>query len=207
MRKFFIAALAGAICAPAASAATDLTSVTITGPSGTVWNTQVDSYYAVFLQRPFGNLLNPEDNFSGSATTEGANNFVIAGEGFRPGESQNSDLVYTLTLMFADGATVSGQYVDSEFTGGTSSTVGNSIYTLTGFGWDRSQADNVSAFRAVTGGDPNDYTGQFAYSAVTAAVPEPATWAMFVLGFGILGGAMRTRAGKSDKAKHTLRFS
>ena len=209
MKKIVTALAVAMAIAPAAHAATDLTSVEITGPSGTVWNTTVDSFYAVFLQRPIGNVLNPNDNFSGSATTEGGNNFLIAGEGFRPGETQNSDLVYTLTLMFADGATVSGSYANSTFTGGTSSTVGDSTYTLTGFGWDRSQADNVSAFNAVSGGDPNDYTGQFAYTATTVmgGVPEPAAWGMLVIGFGAMGGAMRARSRKAVASRHSLRLA
>ena len=207
MKKLVLAAVMGSLFAPAAHAATDLKGVMVTGPSGAVWNTQVDSFYAVFLQRPIGNLLNPNDNFSGSATTEGANNFIISGEGFRAGETENSDLTYTLTLMFADGATISGQYIGSEFSGGTSATVGGSTYTLTGFGWDRSPADNVSPFRAVSGGDPSDYVGQFAYRAVSAAVPEAASWALFVLGFGALGGVMRVRARKSGSGSRTLRHS
>ena len=209
MKKIVTALVAAAVLAPAANAATDLTSVMVTGPSGTVWNTAADGFYTVFLQRPIGTLLNPNDNFSGSATTEGGNNFTIAGEGYYPGQDGNSDPFYTLTLMFADGATVSGQYVGSTFTGGSSSTVGNSTYTLTGFGWDRSRADNVSAYRAVSGGDPYDYTGQFSYSAVTAlgAVPEPAAWGLLVLGFGAMGGAMRSRTRKSVTSRRALRLA
>lgn len=209
MRNYLLTAATLALMVgfvPSANAATDLTKVMITGPSGTVWNTTVDSFYAIFLQRPIGNILNPNDNFSGSATTEGGNNFLIAGEGFRPGETQNSDLIYTLTLMFADGALISGDYVDSTFINGTSATVGNSTYTLTGFGWDRSQSDNVSAFQAISGGDPADYTGQFAYSAQTAAVPEPSTWAMMLFGFGALGFGMRRRRGKGNE-KLRVRFA
>lgn len=199
-----------AVAAPAQAAAT-LTSVTISGPSGTIWNTAVDSFYAVFLQRPIGNLLNPNDNFSGSATTIGMNNFLIAGEGFRPGESANSDLLYTLTLNFADGAVLTGDYLFSpatpggSFVNGTSTTVGDTTYTLNGFGWDRSRADNVSAFQAVSGGDPFDYTGQFSYSA--AAVPEPATWAMFILGFGALGFGMRRRNAAVTATKARMTFA
>ncbi|SFP99758.1 PEPxxWA-CTERM sorting domain-containing protein [Sphingomonas rubra] len=33
-------------------------------------------------------------------------------------------------------------------------------------------------------------------SAVTAAVPEPATWALMLVGFGLVGGAMRRRNSK-----------
>lgn len=179
-------------------------------PSGTVWNTNsADGYYALFLQRPLGILLNPNDNFAGSATTEGGNNFTIAGEGYYPGTSENSDPFYTLTLMFADGATIAGQYVGSTFAGGSSATVGNSTYTLTGFGWDRSRADNVSAFQAVSGGDPSDYTGQFSYAAMTSqgGVPEPATWAIMLLGFGFLGSVLRTRTREGRDARRLLRMA
>lgn len=193
MKKYLIAGLLAATMATGAQAQSNLSSATVTGPSGTVWNTAADSFYTLFLVRPFGNVLNPTDNFSGSASTLGANNFTTAGEGFPTGGSMNSDPFYTLTLLFANGAQVTGQYVGSVFTGGTTSTVGGFNYSLTGFGWDRSPSDNVSAFRSVSGGDPADYTGQFAYS-VTAAVPEPATWAMMLIGFGGIGFGMRRRA-------------
>lgn len=43
----------------------------------------------------------------------------------------------------------------------------------------------------VTFGITNPYGGEFAFAA--AAVPEPAAWAMFILGFGLVGGSMRRR--------------
>ena len=39
-----------------------------------------------------------------------------------------------------------------------------------------------------TASDPGDYI-----RVLTAPVPEPATWAMMLLGFGVVGGAMRRR--------------
>lgn len=209
MKTIVLALALTSALAPAANAATDLTSAMVTGPSGTVWNTTIDSFYALFLQRPIGNLLNPSDNFSGAPTTIGSNNFLIAGEGFRPGETENSDPLYTLTLMFADGATISGNYVGSTFTGGTSATGSGTTYTLTGFGWDRSRADNVSAFQAISGGDPADYTGQFSYTALAAigGVPEPLTWVMLLTGFGAIGGAMRTRTRNAVTARTKLTFA
>lgn len=35
--------------------------------------------------------------------------------------------------------------------------------------------------------------GAFSVSAAAAAVPEPSTWAMMILGFGVVGGALRRR--------------
>jgi hypothetical protein len=35
------------------------------------------------------------------------------------------------------------------------------------------------------------YTASFVY-----AIPEPTTWAMLIMGFGIIGGALRVRARK-----------
>lgn len=39
------------------------------------------------------------------------------------------------------------------------------------------------------------------------AVPEPGTWAMLLLGFGVLGGAMRRRSRKAGEARMALRFA
>jgi PEP-CTERM motif len=53
-----------------------------------------------------------------------------------------------------------------------------------------------------TGGDLNDYAGflngdfQWSISALTGGVPEPATWAMMLIGFGMMGSAMRGRRGQ-----------
>lgn len=37
------------------------------------------------------------------------------------------------------------------------------------------------------------------YSVPPPAVPEPSTWAMMLLGFGLIGGAMRTAKGKKER--------
>jgi len=211
----FAAGAASLAIASPVQAAAILTSASILGvASGNVYNTALDGNWAVFLQRPIGVLLNPNDDFSGSETTEGMNNFLIAGEGDYL-SSENSDLLYRLTLTFADGAVITGDYLFSpatpggQFVNGTSATVGNSTYTMNGFGWDRSRADNVSAFQAVSGGNPFDYTGQFSYFAITAptAVPEPATWAMFILGFGALGFGLRRRNAQVTASKAKLNFA
>lgn len=44
--------------------------------------------------------------------------------------------------------------------------------------------------------DPLIVNYRLTISEVTAAVPEPATWAMMIMGFGLIGGAMRSRQSK-----------
>ena len=211
MTRYALAAAAAFAAFSAQASAASLVYVEITGPTGTVWDTEVDGNYAVFLQQPFGTVLNPNDNFAPNATEAGENNFLIAGDGFPSGTSANSDPFYNLLLRFADGATITGQYSfaipGGQFIGGTSATVGDMTYTLNGFGWDRSRANNVSRFTATPGDDPSDYTGQFSFSAVSAAVPEPATWALFIIGFGAIGGALRRRNAVVRASKATLHFA
>lgn len=43
-----------------------------------------------------------------------------------------------------------------------------------------------------TGGDAA-FTGTLSFAAVVAAIPEPSTWAMMILGFGAVGYSMRRR--------------
>lgn len=44
------------------------------------------------------------------------------------------------------------------------------------------QGNNITSFSSALVADP-----------VTPSVPEPATWAMMIVGFGLVGGAMRRR--------------
>jgi PEP-CTERM motif len=44
------------------------------------------------------------------------------------------------------------------------------------------------------GGCPAGFAVRLDTAPLTAAVPEPATWAMLVLGFGLIGAAMRRRS-------------
>ena len=54
-------------------------------------------------------------------------------------------------------------------------------------------------------GSPQDYTTAFGYSMgfqtfVSGGVPEPATWAMLLIGFGVAGAVLRRRASKPQLA-------
>ncbi|KQT34986.1 hypothetical protein ASG29_02270 [Sphingomonas sp. Leaf412] len=180
-----------------ASAADRLTSAVVTGPTGTVWDTTVNGFYTLFLQTPgLGDFLNPNDEAINFETTPGGNGFLLAGDGFRPGEVADSDPFYDIVLSFASGNTLSGQYtpLTNTFVGGSSYTTGGFTYSLAEFSYRRNLGNSVSQYVAVPGGDGNDYSGNVRLDVVAAAgVPEPATWGLMILGFGAVGGSMRRR--------------
>ena len=197
MKKYLLAAAAAAALSCASSpafAAANLVEAQVTGPSGTVWDTDINGFYALFLQQPtLGAFVNPGEELN-DPTALGANNFILAGEGFRPGEVADSDAIYTLMLKFADGALLTGTYtpVGNIFVAGSSFTTASTLYTLNQFSFRRTLGDSVSAFAPTPGGDTNDYAGSISFTAT--AVPEPATWAMMLLGFGAVGYSMRRRS-------------
>lgn len=212
MKKLLLAGVTSILMVSNAQAAGILTSATVNGLTAsqqngvTVWNTNAnDTFYTLFLQHPYGTILNPNDNFTGFVSSAGDNDFLISGDGFpivtsgTPSNSpdrQNSNPFYRLTLTFDDGAVITGIADPStqSFVSGGSSTVAGRTYTLNDFGFSRAGANTVSPFQSVSGGSLRDYVGEFSFSV---AVPEPATWGMMILGFGAIGGAMRTNRRKA----------
>jgi hypothetical protein len=69
---------------------------------------------------------------------------------------------------------------------------------------DNIGANNSTASLLPYGGAPENYhSGVISYTAATGGVPEPATWALMILGFGAVAGATRRR--RSMKA--SIRFA
>jgi hypothetical protein len=196
MKKYILGAAVAAgmtITASPAHALANLVEAKVTGPSGTVWDTDAgNGFYGLFLQQPtLGAFINPGEELN-DPTTPGLNTFLLAGDGWVPGQVSDSDAIYTLMLTFADGAMLQGTYqpTGNIFLAGTSANVGGAVYTLTNFSFRRTLGNSVSQFSTTPGGDPNDYSGSFAFTAV----PEPGTWAMMLLGFGAVGYSMRRRS-------------
>lgn len=54
-------------------------------------------------------------------------------------------------------------------------------------------ADVNAATNVARGGVSFEGLGRISFVGVAAAVPEPATWAMMIAGFGLVGGAVRRR--------------
>jgi hypothetical protein len=201
MKKHLLAGLVLASISANAYAAANLVSATVDGTtSGARWDTPTGGAWTLFLQQPGpGDYLNPSDEGVNDPTALGANNFLLLAEGWGPTESLNSDAVYLLTLAFADGATLTGQYSSTlnSFLEGSSTTLNGVHYALEEFSFTRFLGNPVSGFSATSGGDPNDYAGSFRFTAadVTSPVPEPATWALMLVGFGAVGYSMRHSKG------------
>lgn len=201
-----VAITAMTLASPAFSTAY-ITSAAVTGPSGTVWDTTSNGYYTLFVQFPFGNSLNPNDEaLNASINPTGASDYTIAGDGW-PLNTKfgNSDPFYNLTIGLEDGAlngTLSGFFDLGTGTFTVTSAplqLGNTVYTLTDFAWSRSLSNVVGSYSTSSTTFPNqpvgslaDYLGAFTVTTASA-VPEPATWGMMIVGFGLAGSAMRRR--------------
>ena len=196
MKKILLATVAIASLSSGANALT-LIRADVTGPTGTIWTTGQTGNYTLFLQTPgLGDFINPNDEAVNlGVANSGTTRVLLAGEGFTPGTTSDSDPFYNLTLSFDTGQTLTGTYtpMSNTFNGGTSIVSGNTTYSLIEFSYRRFLGDTVQANRATPGGDGNDYNGNFRINAVAGAVPEPATWAMMIGGFGMMGVAARRR--------------
>ena len=62
-------------------------------------------------------------------------------------------------------------------------------------------------FTPATGNDFARIGGSIALTQLAGAVPEPATWALFILGFGAIGSALRRRSGAVRVSKAKLNFA
>jgi hypothetical protein len=193
-----LAALALASVATSANALT-LVNAAVTGASGTIWTTAHTGNYTLFLSAPAaGDYLNPNDeSLNFGVASSGISRVLLTGEGYTPGTTANSDAVYNLTLSFDGGQSLTGSYTPgtNTFLGDGSSIVsGGSTYSLIEFSFIRNLGDSVQPNVAIPGGDGNDYNGNFRLNAVAAGVPEPASWALMIVGFGMVGVTARRRA-------------
>lgn len=49
--------------------------------------------------------------------------------------------------------------------------------------------------------------GNVSFALAPNAVPEPATWALFILGFGVIGSSLRRRSARSTLVKSSIKFA
>jgi hypothetical protein len=95
----------------------------------------------------------------------------------------------TFTAGFFNGGSVTADFFSNNGT-----LVGSQTFSA-GSGYSVFTANAVGVFRGLTFRDNNDGAGlrfmNFSYNTVDARVPEPATWGLMILGFGLAGAAVR----------------
>ena len=196
MKKMILAAVAVASMASGANAL-NLISADVTGNLGTtIWTTRQTGNYTLFVQTPnLGDFINPNDEPINLPINDNSmTRALLAGEGFFPGSTLDSDPIYNLTLRFDGGQTLTGQYtpLTNTFNSGSAFVAGGQSFSLVEFSFRRTLGDSVQPNVATFGGDGNDYSGNFRID--TSAVPEPASWALMIIGFGMVGVSSRRRA-------------
>ena len=191
MRYFLAAAAAIAISGPAMASHT----VTLSGTTAPAGYT----VFQDFNSMPAGTALGPnafvsansQDGVSARPTGSVGNYATVLGNGsatfvlptaaYAFGFLLGSlDSYNTLTINFLDGG--SATYTGSAITEGQGS---EGYLTL----------DYTALNRRVTSAMFSSTQNSFEFDdlSFSGAVPEPSTWALFILGFGLVGGAMRKR--------------
>lgn len=159
------------------------------------------------------------------ATTDATCNFVITGEVDTSGSFTVTSNAFLLPGWGIFGGTATNTATDTtdiDFdsvmltnttTGDTyTGTFNNGFFSIAFSGPDTVEA---GLFTLTLGGIAQTFTGlPPSYPSIggsasffAAAVPEPATWALFILGFGMIGAGLRRRSGAVRTSKAKLHFT
>lgn len=172
--KTFAALAAAALLGSAANAATtliDFNDLTAPGFSGnfSVLATGIENVAAAPNATPFLVVPGIGGSSSGTATYTSANRITAFSLDVGTPDDYN-------TLTFRNGATVVATYTGAGYTAGN-------------FAFNFTDAQNVTSV------DFSSSSRAFEIDNVSVtAVPEPATWALLLVGFGMVGVAARRRA-------------
>ena len=186
MKKLLLSMTAGVAAIAMAPAANAAQTITITGPSGFFGDDSVQAGSSSVAAVPgvggfaFG---------TGPGTTGGAGSFTRTFTFLTPTGFNLTNVVAnnvasdTLTNLDFSSVTLNG--VAFTLTGGVieNATLLNQALIQGG--------NNILTLSGVTGGDAA-LSGNLSFSAVPA-IPEPATWAFMLIGFGAVGYSMRKR--------------
>jgi hypothetical protein len=200
MNKILGAALVAACGAMPASASVTVSSVDGSAPFGVPATFQFDSptpaYSGTIYTGSTGVRAQPSGSTGGygavgpgnaqtSATLDLSSFGAISSISFLWGSVDDYNI---LDVIGTSTSFTGGSMGISPATGNQSNPDSNRLVTLLFTGADR-QAVTALVFSA-TSADAFEFDN---VNVVTAAVPEVATWAMFIGGFGFIGGALRSR--------------
>ena len=91
--------------------------------------------------------------------------------------------------------------VTSMLVDGVAQTIAGGTYTTSTLGsfkvLTNTQSSHTLSFTVLNNGNPSNANATgFRFEQIGAAVPEPATWGMMIVGFGLMGGVLRRRSTK-----------
>ena len=157
-------------------------------------------------------------------TADSVCNWIVAGSTSAGTFSQSA--TFTLPQMGTTGSSITNSATMSQTTGAVSGDINfSSIFVTDPNGmqhnFDLTPTGLVETGSILLGTMAGTYTltvegtantaatygGNITYTAPDAAVPEPATWALLILGFGAVGFAMRKRGEKSIRSRAQLTFA
>lgn len=147
------------------------------------------------------------NSFLGSTAADGANWLDLVG-------STDGTITQSFNTVLNKIYTLTFQYGHNDLGGAASRTASYSVGALAGSVTHTGPGFNYNSLSATflgTGGlttltfanvGGSDNAGIALDAVSVSAIPEPATWALMIMGFGVVGGAMRIR-----KARQTLAFA
>lgn len=201
MSRFLVAASALAFLAVPASAAVvetletlgpkDVSLPSLLSPIGT-FNPIAGGAGNVFISSPgytnYGAGNNPTTTSILTANGDEAFELLLAG----PANSVYLDVYLNdlgpATLTYFDGAVQIGQYIL-----GADANPANNFLSQIGMNFGPGTQITRITFASTLGGRLNTGIDNITVEFLPNGVPEPATWAMLIAGFGVVGGATRTR--------------
>jgi hypothetical protein len=170
----FSATAANAAFSVGAAGSTNGTAVpSVTSPSTLEFDTTnaVVGDYSSFFQ--FNNYLFTSGVFTATASTNPLDGTTV-----------------TLLQLFTGGSVVGGVYSGGTLVSGGSTSGSSNSLTLNNVSLTPN-TDYTFVYSGALGKTPGNISGNAAFAI--AAVPEPATWGLMLLGFGGMGMAMRRR--------------
>lgn len=142
-------------------------------------------------------LDNDANNGAFSVTYNFVNPFPTGSDGTASASFSVNAGQQTITFT---GANINGSFIDLE----TADQMNSGFIMV----WNNLNAGNNQFTIFGTVDAPNGVGSTTIEGGLTInAIPEPATWALFILGFGAIGGAMRRRGQQITSAKAKLNFA
>jgi hypothetical protein len=172
----------GTYSTPVAASFTGVTG-TYAGLSGGAFQVNNDGYgndgnYGVTFNTAYGAAFNSTSDLGYSLTLSGTENYFGA-------YIQSTDA--TNTIMFYNGSTLVGEFdATSMFSAGVANQESRFVNIYTHAAFDKvvfTEADTV----------PGETRGFETDNHTIGSVPEPASWALMIIGLGAIGGSLRSR--------------